>query len=243
MNCQKTTDRGIDFSPRTDDGRSLVAILSVYLSVLHSFILLLFRSSDAVHQSSRKRIEIDVMTTKVQWKRLDGASGLNPKPRHGHRAVAVKDLIIIFGGGNEGIVEDLNVYNCGKSVGKLGPREIDRSFRFSLPATNQWFQPTGKGEVPTGCAAFGFATDGSKIVVFGGMVEYGKYSGDLWELNPVMWQWRKLKPRPPRTASLPCARLGEFCHTLFDISIFRASSRTYIDVCRRKILSLRWTGQ
>jgi len=54
------------------------------------------------------------MTTKVQWKRLDATIGPNPKPRHGHRAVAVKDLIIIFGGGNEGIVEDLNVYNCGK---------------------------------------------------------------------------------------------------------------------------------
>jgi host cell factor len=54
------------------------------------------------------------MTTKVQWKRLDGITGQTPKPRHGHRAVAVKDLIIVFGGGNEGIVEDLNVYNSGK---------------------------------------------------------------------------------------------------------------------------------
>ncbi|CAF3386139.1 unnamed protein product [Rotaria socialis] len=130
------------------------------------------------------------MTTKVQWKRLDGTIGQNPKPRHGHRAVAVKDLIIIFGGGNEGIVEDLNVYNC---------------------ATNQWFQPLMKGDIPTGCAAFGFATDGTRILVFGGMVEYGKYSGDLWELNPIKWEWKKLKPRAPRTAPLPCARLG---HTL-----------------------------
>jgi len=127
------------------------------------------------------------MTTKVQWKRLDGSSGVNPKPRHGHRAVAVKDLIIIFGGGNEGIVEDLNVYNC---------------------TTNQWFQPVAKGDIPTGCAAFGFATDGSRIVVFGGMVEYGKYSADLWELNPAIWQWKKIKARAPRTAPLPCARLG-----------------------------------
>lgn len=60
------------------------------------------------------------MTTKVQWKRLDTSLGASPKPRHGHRAVAVKDLIIIFGGGNEGIVEDLNVFNCGK----LGKRNV-----------------------------------------------------------------------------------------------------------------------
>ncbi|CAF4488939.1 unnamed protein product [Rotaria sp. Silwood1] len=130
------------------------------------------------------------MTTKIQWKRLDAAIGSNPKPRHGHRAVAVKDLIIIFGGGNDGIVEDLNVFNC---------------------ATNQWFQPLTKGDIPTGCAAFGFATDGSRIIVFGGMIEYGKYSADLWELNPITWQWKKIKARPPRTSSLPCARLG---HTL-----------------------------
>ncbi|CAF0870931.1 unnamed protein product [Rotaria sordida] len=130
------------------------------------------------------------MTTKVQWKRLDTTIGSNPKPRHGHRAVAVKDLIIIFGGGNDGIVEDLNVFNC---------------------ATNQWFQPLTKGDIPTGCAAFGFATDGARILVFGGMIEYGKYSADLWELNPITWQWKKIKARPPRTSSLPCARLG---HTL-----------------------------
>jgi len=130
------------------------------------------------------------MTNKVQWKRLDGNIGQSPKPRHGHRAVAVKDLIIIFGGGNEGIVEDLNVYNC---------------------ATNQWFQPVVRGEIPTGCAAFGFATDGQRILVFGGMTEYGKYSADLWELNPIKWEWRKLKARPPRTVAPPCPRLG---HTL-----------------------------
>jgi host cell factor len=75
--------------------------------------------------------------------------------------------------------------------------------------TNQWFQPLVKGEIPTGCAAFGFATDGLKILVFGGMIEYGKYSADLWELNPLKWEWKKLKPRPPRTGPLPCARLGK----------------------------------
>lgn len=67
-----------------------------------------------MHRSSK--IDTDVMTTKIQWKRLDGSGGVSPKPRHGHRAVAVKDLIIIFGGGNEGIVEDLNVYNCSKLI-------------------------------------------------------------------------------------------------------------------------------
>ena len=51
------------------------------------------------------------------------------------------------------------------------------------PATNQWFVPPVKGDIPPGCAAFGFVVDGTRILVFGGMVEYGKYSNDLYELQ------------------------------------------------------------
>jgi len=40
-----------------------------------------------------------------------------------------------------------------------------------------------RGEIPPGCAAFGFVCDGTRLLVFGGMVEYGKYSNDLYELQ------------------------------------------------------------
>lgn len=50
-------------------------------------------------------------------------------------------------------------------------------------ATNQWFIPAVRGDVPPGCAAYGFACDGTRLLVFGGMVEYGKYSSDLYELQ------------------------------------------------------------
>lgn len=46
---------------------------------------------------------------------------------------------------------------------------------FLFSATNQWFVPPVKGDVPPGCAAYGFVVDGTRILVFGGMVEYGKY--------------------------------------------------------------------
>lgn len=81
--------------------------------------------------------DTDVMTTKVQWKRLDVTSSSNPKPRHGHRAVAVKDLIIIFGGGNEGIVEDLNVFNCGKENENLFCDKNDPMKIFLLLSSNK----------------------------------------------------------------------------------------------------------
>lgn len=49
-----------------------------------------------------------------KWRRIDNASGIPPRPRHGHRAVAVKDMMVVFGGGNEGIVDELHVYRTSK---------------------------------------------------------------------------------------------------------------------------------
>lgn len=40
-----------------------------------------------------------------------------------------------------------------------------------------------KGDIPPGCAAYGFVVDNTRILVFGGMVEYGKYSNELYELQ------------------------------------------------------------
>jgi len=50
----------------------------------------------------------------LKWKRLTNTTGPCPRPRHGHRAVAIKDLMVVFGGGNEGIVDELHVFNTGK---------------------------------------------------------------------------------------------------------------------------------
>lgn len=61
------------------------------------------------------RVQCDhVMAGKaLQWKLVANPSGPQPRPRHGHRAVAIKDLMVVFGGGNEGIVDELHVYNTG----------------------------------------------------------------------------------------------------------------------------------
>ncbi|KAG8447911.1 hypothetical protein GDO86_015141 [Hymenochirus boettgeri] len=122
-----------------------------------------------------------------RWKRVVGWSGPVPRPRHGHRAVAIKELIVVFGGGNEGIVDELHVYNTG---------------------TNQWFIPAVRGDIPPGCAAYGFVCDGTRLLVFGGMVEYGKYSNDLYELQASRWEWKRLKAKAPKNGPPPCPRLG-----------------------------------
>ncbi|GBP33288.1 Host cell factor 1 [Eumeta japonica] len=125
--------------------------------------------------------------TVLKWQKVYNPTGPQPRPRHGHRAVAIKDLMIVFGGGNEGIVHELHVFNT---------------------TTNQWFVPVTKGEVPPGCAAYGFVVDGTRLLVFGGMVEYGKYSNDLYELQASRWEWKRLKPLPPKSGLPPCPRLG-----------------------------------
>lgn len=123
----------------------------------------------------------------LKWKRVTNTAGPCPRPRHGHRAVAIKDLMVVFGGGNEGIVDELHVYNT---------------------ANNQWFVPAVRGDIPPGCAAYGFICDGTRILVFGGMVEYGKYSNELYELQASRWEWKRLKPKPPKNGQPPCPRLG-----------------------------------
>jgi hypothetical protein len=64
------------------------------------------------------------------------------------------------------------------------------------------------------------------------MVEYGKYSADLWELNPLTWQWKKIKAKPPRSSPLPCARLGIFqfiFHLIQTFCFFLGHTFTYAD--------------
>nr|XP_039262989.1 host cell factor 2-like isoform X1 [Styela clava] len=123
----------------------------------------------------------------VKWKKVSNSTGPIPRPRHGHRAVSIKNLMVVFGGGNEGIVDELHVYNA---------------------VTNQWFIPAVRGDTPPGCAAYGFVCDGTRLLVFGGMVEYGRYSNDLYELQASRWEWKKLVPNPPPTGPIPYPRLG-----------------------------------
>ncbi|CAD5115213.1 DgyrCDS4206 [Dimorphilus gyrociliatus] len=40
------------------------------------------------------------------------------------------------------------------------------------------------------------------------MVEYGKYSNELYELQASRWEWRRLRPKPPKGGQPPCPRLG-----------------------------------
>lgn len=49
-----------------------------------------------------------------KWNRILGSIGPQPRPRHGHRSVQIKELMVIFGGGNEGIIDELHVYNTSK---------------------------------------------------------------------------------------------------------------------------------
>ncbi|KRX74308.1 Host cell factor 1 [Trichinella sp. T6] len=123
----------------------------------------------------------------VRWKKILNILGPIPRARHGHRAIALDDMIVIFGGGNDGIVDDLYVY---------------------FPEKNEWFKPTCCGDIPPGCAAFGMTTDKQKIFVYGGMVEMGHYSSDFYELDISTWEWRRILPCLSVNCPPPPPRLG-----------------------------------
>lgn len=53
------------------------------------------------------------------WKRVRSYAGPIPRARHGHRAVAIRELVVVFGGGNEGIATNLHVYNSGRALNIL----------------------------------------------------------------------------------------------------------------------------
>ncbi|XP_043943135.1 host cell factor 2 [Protopterus annectens] len=74
--------------------------------------------------------------------------------------------------------------------------------------TNSWYLPDVRGDIPPGCAAHSLVCEGTRILMFGGIVEHGKYSNDLYELQASYWLWKKLNPEPPTSDSLPCPRLG-----------------------------------
>lgn len=52
------------------------------------------------------------------WKRVKAFIGPVPRARHGHRAAAIREMIVLFGGGNEGIAEEVHVYNTGRRGAK-----------------------------------------------------------------------------------------------------------------------------
>lgn len=60
--------------------------------------------------------------------------------------------------------------------------QVIRSLALCL-VSKQWFLPAVRGDIPPGCAAHGFACEGTRILVFGGMVEFGKYNNSLYELQ------------------------------------------------------------
>lgn len=72
------------------------------------------KNDDSISQNENHKMDQAMASPILKWKKVGNATGPSPRPRHGHRAVAIKDLMVVFGGGNEGIVDELHVYNTGK---------------------------------------------------------------------------------------------------------------------------------
>ncbi|KAK2898201.1 hypothetical protein Q8A73_014581 [Channa argus] len=133
-----------------------------------------------------------------RWKRVVGCTVPAPSPRHGHRALAIKKLMVVSGGGNEGIVDELHVYNTRagfrssmlqhqnmppwcwqeRHPSSSGGKAVDHGLQ------GQWFNPRSQLQVE---------------------VSLGKM------LNPKLLpvgQWKCLKAKATKNGPPPCPRLG-----------------------------------
>ncbi|XP_027196008.2 host cell factor 2-like [Dermatophagoides pteronyssinus] len=122
-----------------------------------------------------------------KWRKIENSSGHSPKARHGHRAITIKNMMLIFGGGNDGIIDEFHVY---------------------MPYENKWIWPKMTGDIPLGVAAFGMTNNVTNVFLFGGMLEFGRYSASLYELKLNNWEWKKIIPFVEKNQESPCARLG-----------------------------------
>ncbi|KAF0991793.1 hypothetical protein HZS_571, partial [Henneguya salminicola] len=123
----------------------------------------------------------------MKWKELKDSTGVCPKPRHGHRCVGYGKYVIIIGGGNEGIIKEINVYNT---------------------ANGKWFYPSSSYSQPPGCAAFGIVCHETNIIIFGGIYEQGTYSNDIYKISLLNWSWYLCPATFDEGIAPPCPRLG-----------------------------------
>ena len=102
----------------------------------------------------------------------------------------MRGLILLFGGGDGGVIDDLLVYST---------------------ENGNWFQPSTNGQVPSGVAAFGMAADGTRIIIHGGMQEYGKLTNVMYELQASKWEWKKLDQKVSKGLKAPPT--ARMCHS------------------------------
>lgn len=123
----------------------------------------------------------------MKWKQII-ANGFEPVPRHGHRAVATKDVIFIYGGGDLKICKSFHGYKVKENYNYL---------------------PKFNGRMPLGVASFGMEIFEERIIlIFGGMMEYGHYTNDLHTLNLNTMTFKKFC-----TQSIPQAPSPRFGHS------------------------------
>ena len=73
-----------------------------------------------------------------------------------------------------------------------------------------------RGEIPPSCAAHGMVSDGgTRIFMYAGMLEYGRYSDEFYELQATRWEWKKVKVKPPPDEYPPVPRIGNFLDCSF----------------------------
>jgi hypothetical protein len=131
-------------------------------------------------------------TKAMTWAQLQPtASAGTPGARVGHRAIydAAHDRVVMFGG-----EKSIN-FSAGDMLGDTWTLD------FTSSADGAWQQITVAG--PTKRRDAALATDGSRVVLFGGASDFATYQNDVWVLDLGQNTWAKAT-----TSSAPSKRFA-----------------------------------
>jgi N-acetylneuraminic acid mutarotase len=116
-------------------------------------------------------------TAAMMWTQLKPTG--SPGARVGHRAIydAAHDRVVMFGG-----EKSIN-FNAADMLGDTWTLD------FTSSADGAWLELAGTG--PTKRRDAALATDGNRVVLFGGASDFATYQNDVWVLDLGQGMWQK----------------------------------------------------
>jgi len=174
------------------------------------------------------------------------ASGEEPSPRIGHSATVINHNVLVFGGCARNIVPHKDRLQADGITSKLGAGYAsDELYQARLDGsmgTSTWKKLDPQGTAPCGRWRHTATEVGTKMFVFGGMVDDRKQLNDLFIYAADANEWRDPKPR----GTVPAPRS---CHTttyvesedkLFVYGGYGGDGRLFPDVEAFHVSTLTW---
>ena len=126
------------------------------------------------------------ITDKLSIIKKDHQDDIKISPRYSHKAIMVKDWLVMFGG-------------CYQNTKKQNKGLICNDLYALNTQTLQWLKldasSEGRSSAPPALAAASLCNEKSRLFLFGGLSMEHKFNNRLYELNVNDWHWKYHRPR------------------------------------------------